>query len=76
MVAASSSLRDKSYPDTLTQTGSPKGAVKLKRTAVPGRKPISRSLAESVSSEKPEITPVSPGFMLATFLFNSTSYLD
>jgi hypothetical protein len=40
---------------------------------VPGRNPISRSFAERVSSEKPEITAVSPGFIPATFLFNSTS---
>jgi len=75
-VDASSSRKERSYPDTLTQTGSPKGAVKLNRTAVPGKKPISNNFAERESSEKPEITPVSPGFMVATFLTNPTCYLD
>lgn len=76
MVDASSSRRDKSYPETLTHTGSPKGAVKLNLTAVPGRNPISKSLTDSLSSVKPEITAVSPVFMSATLLIDRTPYLD
>jgi len=73
-VEASSKRKERSYPDTLTQIGSPKGAVKLKRTAVPGRKPISNNFADSNSSEKPEITPVSPGFIVAKLLIASTLF--
>ena len=46
IIAASSIRSDKSKPETLTQTGSPKGAVKLNRTAVPGKKPISKSFED------------------------------
>lgn len=70
MVEASSSLSDKSSPEMLTHTGSPNGALKLKRTTVPGRKPISSNLTDSNSSVNPDITAVSPGFMDATDLAN------
>jgi hypothetical protein len=64
--------RERSRPETLTQTGSPKGAVKLNRITVPGRKPISSNFTDISSSEKPEITAVSPGTISATVLDFST----
>lgn len=76
MVDASDIRKERSKPDTLTHTGSPRGAVKLKRTTVPGKKPISRSFVDISSSVKPDITAVSPGTMFATLLDFATSYLD
>ena len=49
------------------QTGSPKGAVKLKRTTVPGKHPISMSLTDNCSSVNPETMATSPGRISATF---------
>jgi hypothetical protein len=63
MVEASSRRNEISNPEILTQTGSPKGALKLNLTTVPGKKPISKSFTERGSSVKPEITADSPGFM-------------
>lgn len=68
MVAASSSLRDISIPERLTQMGSPKGAEKLNRIGVPGKNPISSNLIDNCSSVKPEITADSPAFIMATVL--------
>lgn len=68
MVDASSRRRERSNPETCTQMGSPKGALKLNRTTDPGRKPISSSLTESSSSVNPETTADSPGFIEATDL--------
>jgi hypothetical protein len=68
MVEASLIRNERSIPETLTQTGSPNGAVKLKRTAVPGKKPISSNFIDISSSENPEITAVSPGIISATLL--------
>src|SRR5687768_1434709 len=72
MVAASSILRESSYPETLIHTGSPKGALKLKRTGTPGKHPISINLTDRYSSVKPAIIPTSPGFISDTFLGFST----
>src|SRR5688572_30926043 len=49
------------------QIGSPKGAVKLKRTTVPGKHPISMSLTDNCSSVNPETIATSPGRISATF---------
>jgi hypothetical protein len=68
MVEASSSLSERSNPEIFTHTGSPKGALKLKRTAVPGRNPISSNLTDSCSSVNPDMIAVSPGRMDATDL--------
>ncbi|SRR5258706_11054159 len=66
ITAASATRSDKSYPETLTQTGSPNGALKLNRTAVPGKKPISSSFTDNSGSENPAIMAVSPGIISAT----------
>ena len=66
MTAASEMRRDRSYPETLTHTGSPKGAAKLNRTAVPGKNPISSNLTDNSTSENPVMMAVSPGIMSAT----------
>ena len=68
IVDASRMRRVRSYPATLTQMGSPAGALKLYLTVLPGRKPISSNLDDSSSSVKPEMTAISPGLISATLL--------
>lgn len=66
MIVAASSLRiESTYPETFTAIGSPKGAICVMVTCVPGRQPISNNFKESPSSIKLTIIPLSPIFKSA-----------